>query len=329
MIELAPGARAPDLSILVPLYAQEAFVQEALASVLAQRGVIAEILVSDDGSNDNTFAIARDFLQGQLADGRCPHRVLLRQGTQRLWRDHLPLLVEHAGCEIVMQAHGDDISHPDRAAIVCSVFRARPNASMIASEACRIDIDGRPLEAQHDPDPTQITVQGYTIDGVLQGHGRLLGYALAWRKPALDRFPRLDTARAPQGHDMIMGFRAALAGEVLLIRAQLLKRRDHALSGSRLMLTQPEAYRLFGGPLSRLSMLRAMAQDLDAAAACGLIDSVRRDDIAARIERLRARHLDVMLDGFHELVAARRTLLWFAEDEVALQRARETLRPEP
>src|SRR4029077_6770756 len=49
------------VSVIIPFFNAAPFLHEALASVLAQRGVELEVLAVDDGSTDGGARIALDF----------------------------------------------------------------------------------------------------------------------------------------------------------------------------------------------------------------------------------------------------------------------------
>lgn len=314
-VEVATASDAPRLSILVPLYEQAAFVRQALESVLAQRGVVAEILISDDASTDASFATACEVLREHLARGTA-HRILLRRGSRRLWRDHLALLVDTAGCDIVMQAHGDDISHPDRAAMICFVMASAPEIAMVASEAQTIDAHGRALDPALPIDPQRIAIEHMTLPAIIEGHPCLIGFSQAWRRSAMRPFARLETAYTPVAHDRTLALRAALVGEVRLIRAQLVQRRDHPMSGTQLSIFEPDTDGRFGCALIRLSSLRAMHRDATAAHALGLIDSATHDRILEQIGGLRRSASEAMLDAYHQLCLAGRVPVWLHEQNI-------------
>ncbi len=42
----------PDVSVIIPVYKRRAMLEEAVASVLLQKGVAFELIVIDDGSDD-------------------------------------------------------------------------------------------------------------------------------------------------------------------------------------------------------------------------------------------------------------------------------------
>lgn len=93
-VEVHPSDAEPEISILMPLYNQRKYVGAAVASSLAQEGVVAEIVISDDGSEDGTLDKALRVVSAWLKKRRCRHRIVVRAGKNRLWRDHLPLLVD-------------------------------------------------------------------------------------------------------------------------------------------------------------------------------------------------------------------------------------------
>jgi len=55
------AAHSPKISIIIPLYNQQNYVQDAVQSVLNQSLQDIEVLVIDDGSTDHSAAVVRDF----------------------------------------------------------------------------------------------------------------------------------------------------------------------------------------------------------------------------------------------------------------------------
>jgi glycosyltransferase involved in cell wall biosynthesis len=128
-------------TILFLAYNQQDFVAQAAQSCLDQLGEPLEIILSDDCSTDNTYAI----LQQVARQYSGPHRVVVRQNHKNLGiADHYNTLVELAQGRLLVTAAGDDISHPKRAQ---TLYRAWQDTGckldLIASYAQSIAHDGQ------------------------------------------------------------------------------------------------------------------------------------------------------------------------------------------
>ena len=188
-VEFWPGVGTPEVSILMPIFQQSMFVRESVRSILAQEDVVAEIIISDDASWDQTFAIAQDEVASWLKQHGSKHRIIMRQGFERLRRDHLPLLVEASSCDIVFQAHGDDTSHPHRASVLLKAFAAMPDIKLLTSEFKEIDpTEPANFNASSRIEPP-LAVNRYTFDTIISARDPfLIGCCEAWRRvlsPAL------------------------------------------------------------------------------------------------------------------------------------------------
>src|SRR5947209_18849520 len=91
----------PLVSILIPAYNAEAWVAETIRSALAQTWPRKEIIVVDDGSNDRTAEVARQFTskevfvvstKNQGAAAARNHAFQLSQGDYIQWLDADDLL---------------------------------------------------------------------------------------------------------------------------------------------------------------------------------------------------------------------------------------------
>ena len=61
------------ITVLIPVYNAETFLQETIDSVLCQTFTDFELLVMDDGSTDNSPAIARSYTDPRVKYIPCPH----------------------------------------------------------------------------------------------------------------------------------------------------------------------------------------------------------------------------------------------------------------
>jgi hypothetical protein len=120
-------ASTPLVSVLVTAYNREAFIAEALESVLAQTLTDFELIISDDGSNDRTVAIAREY-------ERRDHRVTVSVNERNLGqfenRRHAASLARGR----YLKFHdSDDVMYPHCLATMVEPLEAEPRAGFALS----------------------------------------------------------------------------------------------------------------------------------------------------------------------------------------------------
>ena len=279
--ELTTGSGKPQVSVLMPVYQQQDFVAQAVTSILGQTGIIAEIIISDDCSADGTFIQAERAVSAWLDRHSSPHRVLLRRGQSRLRRDHLPMLVDAAACDIVVQAHGDDLAHPMRCRVLHDVLSADPACALASSWFARFsETAGIAWETVSAPYPAARVPDAIIVE---QSSEYLIGCSEAWKRSSLAPFGRLDSSFASVAHDRTRPFRASLSGYVAMIRRPLLLRRIHDQAWSRQMLADRGAAARFGWGVIKLNGLFSMRTDLNLALAKGLVAAARHADLSKMI----------------------------------------------
>jgi glycosyltransferase involved in cell wall biosynthesis len=132
---------APLVSFILFAYNQENTVRAAIEGAFSQTYSPLEILLSDDGSQDNTFAIMQEMAQAY--DG--PHQVRLHRPAQNLGSiNHVITAAHLAAGEYIICSAGDDISYPDRASKVVECF-LQTNAVCVNSFYDTMDAEGKPL----------------------------------------------------------------------------------------------------------------------------------------------------------------------------------------
>lgn len=314
------GSAEPELSVLVPLYRQQRHVGEALRSVLSQRDVVLDIVVSDDCSPDRTWARAAEV----LGSARVPHRIRLRSGAVRRRRDHVASLEAVAHCDPVLLAHGDDIAEPTRARRVLDVF-ADPSVSVVGSAFTRIDGRGRLIgtgpSAGSGPGMHELGAED------LVGHDpRFAGAMLAWRRSALAPFGPLDSDAAACGHDIVLPFRGALAGTAVAIDEPLVRWRRHRAQWSARLASRDAASRHVALALYKASAARVQRRDLDRAQELGLVEPARAAVLRRQLEGRADRLGDEVLDGHDELVRLGRAPAFLTPVELALVDPAVTIR---
>ena len=115
---------APLVSILVPVYNGAAFLSDALTSVQQQTYQNFEIIVVDDGSSDNSYALAQKF-----AEADCRIKTLRQSngGTQAARNTAL----HHASGEWIALLDQDDVWLPKKLESQIALLKAFPCANLL------------------------------------------------------------------------------------------------------------------------------------------------------------------------------------------------------
>lgn len=316
-VELNAARGEPQITVIMPIFRQEPYIESAVMSVLKQQGTVAEIVVSDDCSGDATLSLALSAINARLSQHGCDHRILVRRGGERLRRDHVPLLVERAACDLVCQAHGDDLSHPARASILVEIFTARPGTSLIGVEFVTIDARGQP-RAQPEPVSRPIPLTRYPMEAIIGCPPELIGAVQAWRRSAVADFGPLTSRVAPVSHDRILPFRAALAGDVCSIRSHLVLRRLHGqMWGNEMQDRSSKEANRFNWALARQAAYRAMQTDLASAVELELVRGGEAAAIGRQLDEAIGYYTGQLLDTFTDLYNQNLRVTWLTESEFA------------
>lgn len=215
-----PLRPVPAVTLGLVTYEQEAFVEEAVRAALAQTHEPLEVIVCDDASPDATFDRACEVVRTTPTR----HTVRLHRNERRLGIGNFNQLVSLATGELIVIAHGDDVSLPDRVARVVQAWRAS-GASMVTSNAVAIDARGGVLGVTLLPG----TVPANTVVQIA-GSGwnpSLWGAVLAWHRDVFDVFGPLDPERSAMTTDWILPFRAAALNGIAYVDELLVRVRQH------------------------------------------------------------------------------------------------------
>lgn len=125
------AVEAPAVSVVMIFFQAERFLEEAIASALAQSEGRIELLLVDDGSTDGGPAIAE---RAAAADPRA--RVVRHPGgTNRGMSASRNLGVREARSELVAFLDADDVWEPDHLAHLLSVLAEHPAADVVGGRA--------------------------------------------------------------------------------------------------------------------------------------------------------------------------------------------------
>lgn len=121
----------PKVSVLLPVYNGEAFLDETVASVLAQTMTAFELIIIDDGSQDGTLGLAQEW------EAREPRVRVLRHpgGVNRGVSATRNLGAASARAEFLAFIDGDDVWPPGKLAHQLAIFEQHPEVGLVGGAA--------------------------------------------------------------------------------------------------------------------------------------------------------------------------------------------------
>lgn len=218
------------------------YLPDQIRSICAQTPLPREIVLSDDGSTDDTLAVVRDTLaQCGMAD----------QIELRVFSNVPPLGVtrnfEQAAraCshELVALCDQDDVWHPGRLARMVAQFEARPDLLLLHTDARLVDGDLKPLGSTLF-DALEVQPAELSAIGRGEAFGVLLRRNLVTGATTMFRRALLDTALpfAPEWvHDEWLAAVAAAIGRMDVLPEPTIDYRQHAsnqIGARRLTLSE-------------------------------------------------------------------------------------------
>jgi alpha-1,3-rhamnosyltransferase len=132
------------VSVAIPAYNHAAFIEACLASVCAQTYAELELVLIDDGSQDDTLEVARRYLEPYR--DRFRRIVLERQENQGVSAASNAVIAACQG-EWVHLLGSDDVLHPDKVARIQRAIADWncPDLALVHADADTIDEHGRPV----------------------------------------------------------------------------------------------------------------------------------------------------------------------------------------
>lgn len=212
----------PLVSLAILTYNQRNFVIDAIKGALAQDYENLEIIVSDDCSTDDTYALVESFVKSYTG----PHKLIINQtSNNKCILGHFFDVVDVANGRLLLLSAGDDISHPERVSETVSTWQ-KEGAVGLYSNYDLIDQSGSIIERNFSPNAS-----GPGVDKIF---GKPLYYEMHGASSAYD----LEFVRSlprPDGRfffeDSFMTFMIKLHGEkISKIDKPLVAYRSHGAS---------------------------------------------------------------------------------------------------
>ena len=210
----------PLVSVLIASYNYEAYLGEALESLLAQSYRHFEAIVCDDGSTDGSRAVAARYAE---KDARI--RLLAKDNGGVA----SALNAAYAACrgDIIALLDADDVFAPDKLARVVACCRHRTGAGLVLHATDVMDSRGRTLYRRPT---TGAYEQGWLADRVRARGGRwrsMPASALAFRRTVAERLFPIPEAAFRSEADGFLALLAVLLTEVAYLSEALTRYRLH------------------------------------------------------------------------------------------------------
>jgi len=209
-----PGG--PRVSVVIPCFDQANFLGEAIESVAAQGRAVAEIVIVDDGSSDNTYAVA----------GRYPSVRRLRQANRGVAAARNLGLASSSG-EFLVFLDADDRLLPEAIELGVSALAKRPYVALVAGMSRDIGSDGRELGDSRQPLVTQDHYLRLLEDCYIWS-----GSSIVYRRSALEAVNGFDESLFA-GDDYDLYLRIAFAHPIYCHETVVTEYRRHGSNTTR------------------------------------------------------------------------------------------------
>ena len=137
--------RVPMVSFIMPVYNGEAYLAEAIDSVLSQTVEDWELVAVDDGSTDGSAGILEDYAR------RDPRIHPVRQAKNRGVGGTLDRAVSEARGAFIARMDADDVCHPRRLEEQLAFLRDHPDVVGVGGQVNLIGADGEKTGAKTFP----------------------------------------------------------------------------------------------------------------------------------------------------------------------------------
>jgi len=125
------------VSIIMGIYNCETTLADAIDSILAQTYSNWELILCDDGSSDNTVAVAEQYRR------RYPDKIILLRNSENMGLNKtLNRCLAVADGEYIARMDGDDISLPERLAAEVAFLDAHPEYAIVSCPMIYFDEKG-------------------------------------------------------------------------------------------------------------------------------------------------------------------------------------------
>jgi glycosyltransferase involved in cell wall biosynthesis len=246
----------PSISVLMPVYNGQSFLQESIESILNQTFPDFEFIIVDDGSTDDSAGIIQKYMQ---RDSRIR---LIRNPRNQGLIDALTLGNQSCTGKYIARMDADDISRPDRLKMQWEYMQSHPEIDVLGSNTAYIDEKGNLLKGKliEPSDPVQVWLQMFFRCSI--HHPTILAKAEIYKRFNENGLERSYLHAEDYAFWLRMGFSCKYANLNALLHSS--RRHEGSVSAqfretqrTNQLLAAKKAYQAFLGRDIPLSVLRA------------------------------------------------------------------------
>src|SRR5438105_9046670 len=127
----------PTISVICPTYNSARFVTRTLESAVQQTRRPDEIIISDDGSTDETVSVVEEFLS---AYPQIPHSVL--RNPHRGAGATRNSAIQRSSSEWISFLDSDDLWQPQKLQVISQLIEQHPGVNLICHAEEQVALDG-------------------------------------------------------------------------------------------------------------------------------------------------------------------------------------------
>lgn len=166
-----------DASIIIPAYNGERYIRNCLQSAVSQESPYPyEVIIIDDGSDDDTVRVAKEFAS------RYPHVRFASHGTNQGVSAARNTAMEMSRGEFIFYLDADDLIYPHAVETVVDCLSAGEEG-LLYSDQIDIEENGQPIRFRRKPEYSQEMLLHFCYPGVLK----------AWKREVMEEIGGFDT----------------------------------------------------------------------------------------------------------------------------------------
>lgn len=228
-------------SVALCTYNGEQYIEEQLLSIIEQTHPVDEIVICDDGSNDETLHLVEQIKQKNTTI----IRIYQNQPGLGVCENFKKAASLCTG-DIIFFADQDDVWRTDKVETIIVFFSNQPDTSVVFTDALLIDSDsihhdyyGTLFGMTFHQQERRMFNAGLYLESFLN-RNHATGATMAVRKEFLDHHAPFDLCMGNILHDYAIALKAAEVGELAVLSLPLIEYRRHNTQQTGFDLPQKE-----------------------------------------------------------------------------------------